>query len=207
MSIADPRVIACRTVAAYLQASMPDVKLSENWPTPGRPIAMPAITVIASPNVKTEYHSPRAWRTISDSMNPAQGKTLYSYGKAYLNLQLDCWEKFEAPRDILAQRVESFINKPARLTVGAMTTLVDYDTAPGLVLKMSGYYDTLCEYMFEPIAGSMPESSDMAQAGEWRQSYAGTAILYLCNEQQVAVLKQAVATLDLNDNPDQLVIT
>ena len=201
MSVADPRVAVRAALAAHLKARLSGVQVSENWPAPAVKLKVPAVTVVASPRVLTEYHAPRQWRvtpTVGAPPQRPQVDVLYSYGRATLKLQLDAWEQFEATRDALAARVEAAFNLHPRVTLAQGTQLQDLQAAPGLVLRVPGYYGALCEYVFEAVAGTLPESSDTAQRGEWRQAYQGVAYLFLLNQETVAQMKTATMKYSLN---------
>lgn len=206
MSISDPRVAVRSALAQYLKAQLPGVSISENWPTAVKALVMPAVTVLASSTVRTAWHQPMVWRTtpIKGAQTP-KGDVLYSYGKAEINMQLDCWAGFEATRDKLAQQVEAVINRPPEDTLNPdPNRLKSFSVRPGLVLKVGGYYDTYCEFIFEAVASDLPENNFAAQTNEWRQAYTGTANFYVCNEEQMALLKAAIAVLDINDEKENI---
>lgn len=204
MSVADPRAAARSALAVWLTAQLSGVVVSEKWPTPGIKLAVPAVTVLAGNTIKPQYHAPRLWKTVPGA--GAAGTALYSYGRAEMDLQLDCWESFPASRDVLSQRVEAAMNVPPQTSLGT-NGLADYAAAGGLVLAMPNYYGVYCEFIAEPIAGKIPESSGGAQTGEWRQTFLVKAHLHICNQDAVPLLKSAIGTMSLNGETPQVVVT
>lgn len=204
MSVADPRAAARSALAAWLSAQLSGVVVSEKWPTPGTKLVVPAVTVLAGNTIKPQYHAPRLWKTAAQS--GIAGTALYSYGRAEMDLQLDCWEAFPASRDLLSQRVEAAMNvsPSASLNAGG---LADYAAAGGLVLALPNYYGVYCEFISEPIAGTLPESSGGAQTGEWRQTFLVKAHLYICNQDAVPLMQSAIGTMSLNGETPQVVVT
>jgi hypothetical protein len=204
MSVADPRAAARNALTTWLGSQLSGVTVSETWPTPGKRIQVPAVTVIAGNTIKTQYHRPRLWKTTT--VSGASGTTLYSYGRAEINLQLDCWEAFPASRDVLAQRLEAAVNVPPQTSLG-LGGLADYAAAGGLVLAMPNYYGVYCEFVTEPIAGTLPETSNAAQTGEWRQTFAVTAYLHIVNQDTVPLLQTAIVELALNgESPESITV-
>jgi len=204
MSVADPRAAARNALATWLTSRLTGVAISESWPTPGKKLTVPAVTVIAGPRIRPLYHQPRLWKSTITS--GSAGTALYSYGRAEMDLQLDCWEAFPASRDVLAQRVEAAVNVPPTVSLG-ISGLTDFSAAGGLVLAMPNYYGVYCEYISEPITGVLPENSNMAQAGEWRQTFTVKANLFLVNQDSVPLLQTAIAELGLNgETPETITI-
>lgn len=204
MSVTDPRVAARAALAGWLTSRLSGVTVSEAWPTPGRALTVPAVTVLAGNTINTQYHMPRLWKSTAGV--GVNGTVLYSYGRAEIDLQVDCWEAFPASRDVLAQRLEAVVNVPPGVSLGT-GVLTDYSSAPGLVLAMSSYYGTYCEYVFDASPVQIPESSAIAQVGEWRMTYFVKASLFICNQDTVPLLKSAVAQLSLNgEAPESITV-
>lgn len=201
----DPRSAVRSMLASYLTAQLADVAgltVNEQWPIPQQQLATPAITIVTSPQLKCEYHLPRLWTTTPTI--GVNGIARYSYGRAELNLQIDVWSDYEATRDALAARAESVLNRdPLETLAPNPSRPVGYARKPGLVLALTNYHNTPCEFIFETPASSVGESKGQAMVADWRNTFAGRAILHLMNEEVVALMKSVTMKLAINGYASQ----
>jgi hypothetical protein len=180
-------------LAAYLQAhlttSNPELVVSSEWPTPGVALPAKAITVVAVGPPQTEFHPPCVLSTTPTGNH--LGTVVYSFGRVTLGLQLDCWATFAAVRDALAVELEAALTRMPTETLG-ITTAPSLSRRGGLVLRITALANALCDFRFEAVP-SFQETSDAAQAGEWRATWQGTAFVHLlATETDFPILERVI---------------
>lgn len=174
-------------LATYLQAQLvgtfPTLKTHRRWPTPGQVLAPYAISVLLTGPPKVSLYPPMEWTN-------SGGDLTYSYGRADFGMQLDCWATYEDARDALAEAMRKTLNQSPRVTLSISGATTDAFRYGGLVIPVTGMSGSpRCEYMFSAIP--MPiESSNAAQAEEWRATWDGTAVVHLTDLQQVAAITE-----------------
>lgn len=197
MSIADPRAAARSALAAYLTTQLAGVVISKGWPTPQQKLVVPAVTVLTSNQVKTDFHKARLWKvTPTTGINAT---ALYSYGRAEINVQLDAWEEYEVRRDALSARLETCLNRDPQETLDPdPTRVVGYSRCPGLVLRLPDFYNVPAEFIFEGTPADLKESSQSAIVADWRATFSGRVLLHLMDQDTVALMQTVVMQIAIN---------
>lgn len=171
---------------AALAASVPGLVVEGAWPTPGRKLPARLVTVLAAGEPETRFHPPRIYRTIP-GVAP-MGTVRYAYGRATLPLQLDAWATSAPARDALASALAAALHRHPAATLGGGGSLPRLSARGHLVLAPAALLGAPCAFRFE--AQSLPaESSDAAQSGEWRASWAGSAETFVVTEEQLALMQ------------------
>jgi hypothetical protein len=175
--------------------------VSEKWPTPGVALPKLAMTVITPGTApKVEFHPP-VRHTVTLPETGHVGTVMFSYGRVDIDLQIDAWANYPAPRDALALDTLRALNRPANVTQGTTPTLTDYTYAPGLVLSLTDWFNVAASYTFNAL-GAIPEGSDQAQTNEYRATWTGSCHVYLCDTQQLALMQKIILKATYNGIAD-----
>jgi hypothetical protein len=185
-----------------LAAPVPGVVVEGVWPTPGRKLPANLVTVLAAGEPETRFHPPKIYRTIP-GVAP-MGAVRYAYGRATLPLQLDAWATSAPARNVLASALAAALHRHPAATLG-LTTLPRLGARGHLVIAPAALLGAPCAFRFE--GQSLPaESSDGAQSGEWRASWAGTAETFVVTEEQLALMQSITVLGPIDGLPTTLPI-
>lgn len=191
-----PKQAVREALAAYLRTVLPvDVTVWSAWPSPGRPLPAKAVSVVTPGGDGEEPFAPGgdALRVDPDASPAVTGAVTYSTGFVTIGLQLDVWATFAAVRDDLAERVWSALNRHPADTLGTEPK-PHLGAQRGLVLRIPALYNTPCDYRFDPAAGVV-ESSDAAQAAEWRSTWQGEASVHAVRREVLPLVKRVTVTV------------
>lgn len=209
MALPSARVAVRKALADYLRtnliAAWPSIAVSENWPSPQTALPPQALTVLApSTGLRIDYHQPVIWGV--DTVAGVSTIT-YSYGVLEMPLQIDAWAQFEPIRDDLAAAVLPLLNQNVEVTLGT-ATLSNLAIAPGLVIPIPSYANVTAEYRFDPEP-MLGEDVAHAETSDWRATWAGTATVYLMQQEVRPVMKEVIIDLSIppGSPPDIIDIT
>jgi len=203
----EPRA-ACRkalatSLSSYLTPLHSGIVVSEKWPTPGKALTALSLTVITPGTApKVEFHQPVKHKVTLPESGHA-GTVLYSYGRVDVDLQIDAWALYPATRDALALSTLRALNRPANVTLST-PALTDYSHAPGLVLRLTDWFNVTASYRFDAL-GAIPENSDAAQVNEYRATWQGSAHFYLCDEQQLYLMQKILLKAKYDNGPQETI--
>lgn len=202
-----PRVVyeVRSALKSYLQTNLttgvsppyPGAVVSEFWPTPQKAVPAQAVTVVSPGKPTLRYLQDVPWVTTATTGHA--GTTIYLRAMAEIPLQLDVWTQAQAVRDGLAAAVGDFLNRAAATTV-ATPALQEFLAGPDLVLNITNLYGFPCNYDFD----ALPEYIDSplaAERSEWRATWAGKALLYIPQQENVYLMEQILLELGLNGGP------
>ncbi len=175
-------------LAAELTGAFPGLVVSSEWPT--GPLPALALTVLAPGTPDVTFFPPEV-ASVTPGAAP-NGTVRFCYGEASLGLQLDAWATAQPARDALAAATRDALNRHPAVTLGTPTP-PRLGRRGGLVLKIAALLDAPCDLRFAPTPLPV-EDADAAAAGEWRATWTGSALLYLMDAQQVALLKTLTVT-------------
>lgn len=183
-------------LTSQLVPSFSTLKLLDRWPAPGRQLALPSISIVTVGTPDTEPHAPMTHRvTPTTGVN---GLLLYSFGRALVSLQLDIWASNPAERNSLSKACSDAVNVNPIYSIPIVGALPDFRRSPGLMLKLTDFYDILADYRLEQV-DSPVEDSDAAQTGEWRATLAGDVLFHAVTLEDVALVKRIILRETINN--------
>lgn len=172
------------------------ITVRQAWPTPAQKLNEYDVTVLATGDSDDWYLCIPDKNSVVVGASP-MGVVTYSYGYIEgLQLELDCFASTPEKRNTLSRLMRNATNRPPSQTIAgaAAPTQLSLGRAPGLVLSLPNFFDTLCYYEFPPFSAPR-ENSDATQVGEWRSSWRGKASLALRDQQTFALIKRIGLTV------------
>lgn len=179
-----------------LGPQFPPLKILDEWPEPGRTLALPSISVITVGAPETDPHAPMSHR-VTPTTGP-NGLLMYSFGRTMLSLQLDIWASNKHERNRLAKACSDAVNVNPIYSIPLPDALPDFRRQPGLMLRLDDFYDVLADYQLEQVDAPV-EDSDAAQTQEWRSTFTGDAMFHCVTIEQVTLVRQIILRESVND--------
>lgn len=182
-------------LTSELSALFPGISILDEFPAAGRELSLPSIAVQVVGDPKVDEHAPHV-HDVTPTTTP-YGLVLYSYGLVTLDLQLDLWAENPDQRSHLSRTVKDAVNTHPVYSLPLPDAPAEFRRNPGLVLKLADFHDILADYSFTPVTAPI-ETGDAAQTQEWRSVFVGDCDFHCVTEEQVALLKNAIVTMTLN---------
>lgn len=162
---------AGNTFCTWLQALMPDVKISSSWPSPDRKLPAKAITLITA-GARRDMPLQRN-QIKSTNVGSNQTNTVWQVAACTQPLQLDVWAHSNIVRDDILARLDTFLHYGE----GSLTGNTNADPVGASVLLYVGEgwdnFDTISDFYFsDPDTDDSPE---MAAQDIYRATFRGEA--------------------------------